>query len=76
MSQLKHDHRDSIRSDEILSGPVLCRRLGWGRHTLARARRDGLQPWVKYGRGMYVRGADVVRFFDRLVEKHTEVPDE
>ncbi|MCX7429062.1 MAG: hypothetical protein NTW96_25975 [Planctomycetia bacterium] len=59
---------DSIRGDEIVPKTVLVRRLGFGRHTLEKMRRDGLRAIV-LGKGVYFRGADVLRFFDRLADK-------
>ena len=42
-----------------------CRRLGWERKTLAHAKSAGLQT-IRFGRFDYVRGADLLSFFDRL----------
>ena len=57
---------DAIRADAIYPKAVLCRRLGWGKHTFAKARRDGLGPWIRYGRSVYIRGVDVLAWFDKL----------
>ncbi len=60
---------DAIRADELLPKAALCRRLGWGKHTLSKARRAGLGPWLRYGRGVYIRGRDVLSFFDQLTKQ-------
>ena len=62
--------RDAIRADAIYPKAVLCRRLGWGKHTFAKARRDGLGPWIRYGRGVYISGKSVLAFFDSLAAEH------
>lgn len=41
------------------------RRLRWGRKTMTKAQRDGLRV-VTYGREKYVRGAELLRFFEAL----------
>jgi hypothetical protein len=41
------------------------RRLRWGRKTMTRAQRDGLRS-VAYGREKYIRGAEILRFFEAL----------
>ncbi len=55
----------SIRSDELLLMREACRRLGWERKTLAHAKSAGLVT-IRFGRFDYVRGADLLSFFDRL----------
>jgi hypothetical protein len=60
---------DSIRADAVYPKAPLCRNLGWGKHTLAKARRDGLGPWIRYGRSVYIRGVDVLAFFDKLADE-------
>jgi len=57
---------DAIRSDAVYPKAALCRGLGWGKHSLARARREGLGPWIPFGRRTYIRGVDVLAFFDKL----------
>jgi hypothetical protein len=58
----------SIRADELLLTREACRRLEWERKTLAHAKREGLKT-IRFGRFDYCRGADVLRFFDRLAEQ-------
>jgi hypothetical protein len=55
----------TVRADELLPLPVLCKRLGWGNRTAAQAQRDGLRA-TRYGHLKYVLGADVLAFFGRL----------
>ena len=59
---------DSVSASELLMVRELCRRLGWERKSLAHAKREGLRT-VKFARFDYVRGADVLAFFDKLAEQ-------
>ncbi len=60
-----NDHTGVIAADELYTLREAGRRLNWGRKTLQRAQRDGLQA-VTYGREKYIRGAAILAFFERL----------
>ena len=60
--------RGSVSAGEILLARELCRRLAWERKTLTHAKREGLLT-IRFGRSDYVRGADVLAFFDRQAEQ-------
>ena len=55
----------SIRADEVLPLREAARRLGWGQRTIRRAQKEGLRV-VKFSTFKYVRGEDLVAFFNRL----------
>ena len=64
----------SIGPDEVMPLREAARRLGFGHKTTAKAQRDGLRT-LEYGRMKYVRGRDVIAWFDRLAdEQHAEGP--
>ena len=54
-----------IHRDEVLPFAVAAARLGWCAKSRRFAQRDGLKV-ISYGRYQYVRGADLLAFFDRL----------
>ena len=55
----------AISGIEVYTLTAFCRRVGWGRHSLIAARREGL-PVVQYGRRLYIRGTDALDFFGKL----------
>ena len=67
--------RGSIRADELMLFAEAARRLGWCAKSRRFAQRDGLRV-ISYGRYQYVRGVDLLAFFDKLAEQqagHGEV---
>jgi hypothetical protein len=58
----------SISDSELLLVRELCRVLAWERKTLAHAKREGLRT-IRFGRFDYVRGRDVLAFFDKLADR-------
>ena len=54
-----------IRADEAYRLSEACRRLGFGEHSLRRARRAGLKT-RRFGRSKFVLGADIIRFLESL----------
>jgi hypothetical protein len=61
----------SISPDEVMPLREAARRLGFGAKTTAKAQRDGLRT-LEFGRMKYVRGRDVVAWFDWLVEQQAD----
>ena len=59
-----------IRADELLTLVEAGRRLGLGRKGLLHARAEGLRV-ARFGRGLFVRGDDLLSFFDMLAERQT-----
>ena len=60
----------SIRADELLTLRELKARLGWGEHAVRQARRAGLRL-IPFGREKFALGSDVLAFFTRLAEQHS-----
>ncbi len=65
----------SIHRDEVLPFAVAAARLGWCAKSRRFAQRDGLRV-IPYGRYQYVRGSDVLAFFDRLVDQAGQAGDQ
>ena len=57
-----------ISAHAVYSWAELRRRFGWEEHAGRQARLNGLRL-VSFGRGKYVLGADVLKFFERLAER-------
>jgi len=61
----------AVQADEILPLAELRHRWGWGEEKIRKARRAGLRT-IKFGREVFVRGSDLLAFFDVLAERAAE----
>jgi len=59
----------SVHADELLTLKELQRRLGWGEHSVRKARQAGLRL-VRFGNKKYCLGRDLLAFFDGLESAH------
>ena len=55
------DTLEPIANDRSYALPTFMRSVGWGRHAMASARRNGLRV-VRVGGRCFVRGADFSEF--------------
>ena len=60
-----------VSANAVYSWSELCRRFGWEEHAARQARIQGLRL-VRFGRGKYALGEDVLSFFKRLAESQTD----
>jgi hypothetical protein len=63
-----------ISANAVYSWSELCRRFGWEEHAARQARVNGLRL-VRFGRGKYALGSDVLKFFKRLAERQAQAQE-
>ena len=63
-----------VSANAVYSWAELCRRFGWQEHAARQARIAGLRL-VRFGRGKFALGSDVLKFFERLAERQQAPSD-